>query len=300
MNKLFCIFAVVMVMMFTACEKEEILNLDNQNKNNILAFKSIEEFNNTLAKVNAMSKPERLEWERHQGFKSFGTICDEFYETINPERFKNVEEVQLFVAQHNDKIELYTSSDGEIYCVTRDFDNTKRYLMNGNKEYIIGSIIVRDDKDKEIGKSNIPSSIAQQKASAAFVQSYEIIANNKIGNDNYRMHIWIDTYNSFNGYWTYVHKELKLSNFSRFLAIWWLKTYSTEYRITLKTTDTAYGLLTDGNGSNTIIEAIKSKYIIGYSLLVVACPGNSSPQLVYHNIYATNEKGCLINQTKTY
>ncbi|MEA4935787.1 MAG: hypothetical protein VB102_03995 [Paludibacter sp.] len=248
-----------------------------------------------------MSEPERLEWERQQGFKSFGTICDEFYETIDPERFKSIQEVQGYVAQHNDKIELYTSSNGEIYCVTRDFNNTKRYLMNGNREYVIGSVIVKDEESTQSEKAFISSNnLGQQKASAEFVQSDEIIAQSKIGSDNYRMHIWIDTYNSFDGNWTYVLKELKLSNFARWLAIWWERTYSTEYRITLKTTDVAYGLRVDGNGSDTIIEGIKSKYIIGYPLLVVAGPGNSSPQLVYYSIYAKNEKGCLINRSKTY
>lgn len=248
-----------------------------------------------------MTKPERLEWEKQQGFKSFGTICDEFYETIEPERFRSIKEVQDYVDQHNDKIELHTSSDGEIYCITKDFNNTKRYLMNENREYLVGSVIVKDKENMQPEKSLISSNNSgQQKASAAFVQSDEIIKQSKIGSDNYRMHIWIDTYNSFDGNWTLVHKELKLSNFARWLAIWWERTYSTEYRITLETTDTAYLLQIDGNGSNTITEGIKSKYIIGYYLPVVAGPGNSSPQLVYYNIYAQNEKGCLINQSKTY
>lgn len=301
MKNLFCILAIITSMMFTACEKEDVINHDTQKKENILVFKSIEEFDNTLAKVNAMTESERLEWEKQQGFKSFGTICDEFYETIEPEQFKSIEEVRTFVEKNNDKIEFYTSSDGEIYCVTKDFNNSKRYLMNENREYVIGSVIVKDEDNMQpYADLTSNNSFGQQKVSGIPVQSDDIIAQNKIGNDNYRMHIWIKTFNSFDGYWTYLHRELKLSNFARWLAIWWERTYSTEYRITLQTTDVTFGLVTRGNGSNTIIEGIKSKYIIGEYFPIVGGPGNSSPRLVYYDIYARNAKGCSIDNTKTY
>ncbi|GAB1414966.1 hypothetical protein MASR2M117_03720 [Paludibacter sp.] len=58
-------------------------------------YDGVEEFNNTLLKVNSMTKSERLEWEKQQGFKSFGTICNEFYETIDPASFKSNEEANM-------------------------------------------------------------------------------------------------------------------------------------------------------------------------------------------------------------
>ena len=129
---------------FTSCDKNEeaIATLENP-KQSILTFKTFDEYNETLSKVNAMSKAERLVWENEQGFKSFGTICDEFYETIDPESFKSVDEVKAFVLKNSDKIELYICSDGETYCVTKEFKNEKRTIMNNKKMYIIGATVYK-------------------------------------------------------------------------------------------------------------------------------------------------------------
>lgn len=297
---------LITIFALTSCDKEELNVVESQTtlKQSILTFSTQEEFTNTMDKVNAMSKVQRLNWEKEQGFKSFGTICDEFYEKINPEQFKSIEEVKLFVSKNADKIELYTSSDGEIYCVVKDFRNTKRYLINRDKEYKIGVTTYKEEGDNQAEKYSVINSLGLQKANAAIVTSDEIIDENKIGSDTYRMHIWIDTYNYYDTsvYVTFLKNELKLSNFARWLAIWWERTYSTDYRITLKTTDGAYGLLTAGNGSNTITEDIKSKYILNsYNYLPIG--GGSiftNPRLVSYTIYAKNAKGCVIDQSKTY
>lgn len=300
------IFSVLMIIFaLTSCDKEELIvsEPNTVSQQSILSFKTTEEFNTTLAKVTAMTKTERLAWEEEQGFKSLGTICDEFYETINPMDFKSINEVKIFVAKNSDKVEFYTSSDGETYCVSKGFNNAERYLMNKEGAYIISSVVIKNDDSKQIAENNTSNTFGIQKAPAAFVTSYEIIDNNVIGNDTYRMHIWIDTYNYFDSFegMTFLKNELKLSNFARWLAIWWERTYSTEYRITLQTSDIAYGLLTFGNGAHTITEGIKSKYIINVNLPVAGGPGvNSQPHLVYHNIYAKNSKGCVIDETKTY
>lgn len=297
---------LITIFALTSCDKEELNVVESQTtlKQSILTFSTQEEFTNTMDKVNAMSKVQRLNWEKEQGFKSFGTICDEFYEKINPEQFKSIEEVKLFVSKNADKIELYTSSDRETYCVVKDFRNTKRYLINRDKEYKIGVTTYKEEGDNQAEKYSVINSLGLQKANAAIVTSDEIIDENKIGSDTYRMHIWIDTYNYYDTsvYVTFLKNELKLSNFARWLAIWWERTYSTDYRITLKTTDGAYGLLTAGNGSNTITEDIKSKYILNsYNYLPIG--GGSiftNPRLVSYTIYAKNAKGCVIDQSKTY
>ena len=237
-NIKYILSVLITIFALTSCDKEELNVAESQTalKQSILTFSTQEEFTNTMDKVNAMSKVQRLNWEKEQGFKSFGTICDEFYETINPEQFKSIEEVKSFVAKNADKIELYTSSDGETYCVTKDFRNTKRYLINRDKEYKIGVTTYKEEGDNQAEKYSVTNSLGLQKANAAIVTSDEIIDENKIGSDTYRMHIWINTYNYYDTsvYVTFLKNELKLSNFARWLAIWWERTYSTEYRITLK------------------------------------------------------------------
>ncbi len=300
MKKIFCLITMIAVIIFTACEKEDLINHNTKEHVGIPCFQSIDEFNEVLAKIPAMSKPERLKWEKSKDFKSFGTISDEFYESVDPYRFKTMKEVKEFVSLNNDKIDLFTLSDGEMYCTSKDYENPKRYLINENREYIIGTQVFKDEEKMSEKTNNNYILNSPLKAPSAFTQSDEIIATSKIGRDNYKMHIKIKTYNLFDGLMTNVHKELKLTNYARWLAIWWERTYTTEYRITLKTKDYAYGVTTDGNGDNTMTQGIKSQYIIGYMLPVVAGPGNSSPELVYYNVYAKNEKNCVVNKSKTY
>lgn len=128
----------------TSCDKNEdaIATLQPTNQD-ILTFSNEQEFNNTLAKVSAMKPEERSAWEKSKGFKSFGTICDEFYATIEPQSFKTMEDVNAFVAKNNDKIQIYTSAAGDKYCEVKEFDNSSRYLMNKDKMYIVGDSVIR-------------------------------------------------------------------------------------------------------------------------------------------------------------
>ena len=84
----------------TSCSKtsDELASVAST-KQDILTFKTTEEFNATVQKVNSMKADERVAWEKSQGFKSFGTICDEFYATIEPQNFKTIEQVNDFVAK---------------------------------------------------------------------------------------------------------------------------------------------------------------------------------------------------------
>ncbi len=301
-KNIFTIAIIAIIFVLSSCEKDEVAQsqLNASATKDILTFATQEDFDKTFAKVNAMTKEERLAWEKEQGFKSFGTICDEFYETINPESFKSVEEVKAFVAKNSDKIEFYTSSDGETYCVSKQFNNPKRYLSNKNNEIMIGTakqLCINTEILEQINDNNL----GLYKSTSAIVKSDEIIKDLKVKNDTYRMHIWIDTYNSSNGWETWLVNQVKLTNFARSLGIWWEKTYSTSYKITLVTTDDQWGQMTGGYGSNTITENIKSKNIIYGSFPCAGGTVNTGPRLVSHNIYAKNNtKGVVISSVKTY
>jgi hypothetical protein len=141
----------------------------------ILTFATQEDFDKTLAKVNAMTKEERLAWEKEQGFKSFGTICDEFYATIQPENFKSLEEVQVFVARNSDKIKLDTDNNGQISCYTQEYDNNKRYLLDKNRMFIVGN---KAYKSFENGiEVSVDASLTNR---ISTVKDYNLLAENGI------------------------------------------------------------------------------------------------------------------------
>ena len=171
-----------------------------------------------------MTKEERLAWEKEQGFKSFGTICDEFYETIDPESFKSSEEVKAFVAKHSDKIEFYTSSDGEIYCVTKDFLNIERFLLNKKQAYKIGQDIITSTND-QLTENQF---MFAKKAATAVITKADKYDNREIkgpgigDDDTYRIHVWLSTELGGNG--TKHFSMLSIKNFYRALGAWFFKT----------------------------------------------------------------------------
>lgn len=180
-----------------------------------------------------MTKEERSAWENEKGFKSFGTICDEFYETIEPENFKSLDEIKAFVDKNSDKIEFYTSSDGETYCVTKDFKNPIKYLINKNQTCILSNNLISFAKNEKL--SNISIIHKSSSNTLTNISKYDRYKEGEIGSDTYRTHVWLETYffssSSYgmpgsNEYITFV----ELKNFSRALGIWWLIDASTTHR----------------------------------------------------------------------
>ncbi len=274
MKKVIFIFAIILTAL-TSCEKEEITVSETSKPQNkeILTFATQEEFEETLAKVNAMSKEERLAWEKEQGFKSFGTICDEFYETIDPERFKSSEEVKAFVAKHSDKIEFYTSSDGEIYCVTKHFKIKEKYMINKNLACKIGEQYYTFH-NKSINTNNL----FLKKATNTVITEADAYGNASIGNDTYRIHTWIDTYLFQNEH----RVAILVKNFSRSLGIWWLKDAMTTINFTFTTSDSQNN--TNSSSFNTI------KYFDNYEFLAAytAPIYSTSPYFLRYNCHTEN------------
>lgn len=128
----------------TSCSKtsDELASVAST-KQDILTFKTVEEFNTTVQKVNAMKPEERSAWEKSKGFKSFGTICDEFYSTINFDNFKNEAEVLEFIKSNNDKIQIIEHSDSSKCFETQEFNNDTRFLMNKDGMYIVGNTVYK-------------------------------------------------------------------------------------------------------------------------------------------------------------
>lgn len=151
MKKIIYIFAI-MLFALVSCDKEEVSITDNTKvtEQEILTFATQEEFELTLAKVNAMTKEERLLWEKEQGFKSFGTICDEFYESIDFESLKSID--MLKTMDTNKLIKIY-SFEKETIIEPIEIDAKERFLMNKNKMYIVSNMVFKIVDSKQISTS---------------------------------------------------------------------------------------------------------------------------------------------------
>ncbi len=250
---------MLIILAFNSCDKNEIISAYENNKQGILTFSTIEEFSAAVQKVNTMNSDERLAWESSKGFKSFGTICEEFYCSINYENFSNFEEIKSFVETNKSYIQLIQDSNGEISCVTREYDRPERYIMNENRMYIVGGRaykifpdnkkvscdIAHMEKLKAIADLNqiakdqgsiydITEMPLPVRASTKSIDQYfERMEKKSIGNKNYRTIVRIETvtflWNSLGLPGTISYAIwYRIRNQSQFI-IWWNTNARTEY-----------------------------------------------------------------------
>jgi hypothetical protein len=152
MKKIIYIFAI-MLFALVSCDKEELTITDSTKvtEKEILTFATQEEFEQTLAKVNAMTNEERLLWEKEQGFKSFGTICDEYYASLDPKDYKTFDELK---SKLNHNFSNLYEEDGSYFLEPKLLSDGRRYLMGERR-----MIIVADNALKVFDKGDIVTSI---------------------------------------------------------------------------------------------------------------------------------------------
>ncbi len=323
---------------FTSCDKNElaISEIQKNTKTDILTFATQEDFDKTLAKVNAMTKEERLAWEKQQGFKSFGTICDEFYATIQPENFKSLEEVKAFVSKNSDKIELYTSSDGETYCEPKDYNGLFRNISGINEMFIIGDKAYKVVENKLVSSSLKNIDELKKCTKITFVENsavFEIqptvesgssnifkvsnaIDNSaykegtiKIGSDNYKLKLYLRTTSYRNVsdprnqspylsfYYAFRRTESRQINYARWMMIWWVKRYNSQISGTISTNDSY-----NASQSLTIVtqtgpcDDSEYKQICDDKYTYIDPNNNSTSYFVNYNITAKNTEKDLTVQ----
>jgi hypothetical protein len=65
-----------------------------------------------LSTVLEMSTSEKVNWAERKGFTSYGVEADIFYESVDPDKFKNEEEIIAFV-EKSKCLEIVNECDGE-------------------------------------------------------------------------------------------------------------------------------------------------------------------------------------------
>jgi hypothetical protein len=147
------IFAVAIATV--SCTKNENLLEEVIPEMAIQSFASDSEMDVALYEVLSLSQEERIAKDVARGFKSFGTIAQKLYETIDPDQFKNLEEIKAFVEKHGKYLQLLPEGNGEYTLEVVAYRNPYRYLANENGEIKIGGSICKITEesviDAEIG-----------------------------------------------------------------------------------------------------------------------------------------------------
>lgn len=148
MKKIF--YTVILACLILSCERSNINDPIKEDKkslsadlSNILSFESITEYIEAQKVVNSLSEVELKNYEESKGYKSFGRLCDEFYKSIDPEEFTSIEMVKAFVSSNRDYLQLIEDANGEFTLETVLSFNSNRYLLNGDKMFIIGEIVYK-------------------------------------------------------------------------------------------------------------------------------------------------------------
>jgi len=319
----FSILAFTLV--FASCNnKEELAGVANKTTatpTDILTFNTKAEFDSTVQKVSLMSPDEKKSWEKSKGFKSFGTTCDEFYQTINPERFKSSNEVNDFIAQNSDKICIYTNDAGDKYCEVKEFDNTSRFIMNSNKMYIVGTTVFKQFEEglissdiANVDKLKNAKNYNDLSNDAEITRIFKIGQTRKIANargprfrevfkDKGSKRLVVRLRSDFfseNGY-TKNWYLIQVSNYNRWAGILWGFTVNTSYNITLNTID-------DNKKENLKLSFTKSETNdplrehtpLDHKLIVWAVGTDTGNRILSYTVTGSNDSGCIINASENF
>jgi len=165
---------LIVVLALASCSKEPIFKSKEKNvssegmkkissyenpldlvkeRDGMLVFESIEHFFEATEAISKLDDIERLAFEERFNFGSFGTIADNFYRDINFDDLKDKEQLENFVKEHSQVLELEYSNDdsqklpeGEEnlpVLLPANFYDSERWLMNKDKMYIIDDAVYK-------------------------------------------------------------------------------------------------------------------------------------------------------------
>jgi hypothetical protein len=322
-NKLtkFALSILTVVFVLTGCNKnEDDLAITIKKKQDILTFKSVEEFDSTVQKVNVMKVEERSAWEKTNGFKSFGTICDEKYEIAKNINFKSLDESLAYIATQSDYIQVIDHANGDKCCVTKDFLNPARYIMNASQMYIVGTKAY-----KNIENNNVSTDIANIETLKLIknikdLKSYPFlikgtqsktpiqkITNANVGNSffdwdtrttyaTFRIEIYLDTKVGSDGGNTVRNTSCVIKNYKqKALGIFWTIDRVTTFDVKLTSSDN-YDRVTQNNCSGNKI--VFSTYSAPWPLYVIAGgPVDEAPYFTKVIYSASNDETCSVSHT---
>jgi hypothetical protein len=135
----------VVIIALSACKKDQSNPQDSKNESSmkILAFKNMEEYQQTLKEVSSLTSDERVAWEEAKGFKSFGRVCDEVYANAQPEIFTTLEEFNELVSKSSKYLYLEKLPNGELSLEKVLQKSECRYLINSDNMFQVGQNVYK-------------------------------------------------------------------------------------------------------------------------------------------------------------
>ncbi len=119
---------------FTSDTQEEVLAFG---ESPILQFNSYDELMAEAKRTLNFTLEQLKAEEEAKGYVSFGRMADEIYEQALTEDFGSFAELEIFVENNSDYLQIIVGEDGEKVLETRFYNNLFRYVMNKDRMYQI-------------------------------------------------------------------------------------------------------------------------------------------------------------------
>ncbi|MFZ4726452.1 MAG: hypothetical protein ACOYMD_13540 [Paludibacter sp.] len=214
----------IVIIAMSGCKKETTETVTSKNANDqILKYKSIEDFDKSVSTVLKMTPEERKLWAKEKSFVSFGVKCDEIYSNSHPENFTTIEQFKKLVENNSAFLLLEKQENGEFSLETVISKSPFRYFANLERMYQIDDKIYKvleegiiSTNSKNIEKLKL---VNEQNYALKYVKDPDLVFSNFLngqelstqtkstmiigcGNNiddyqssgNDRTHLWIDTY----------------------------------------------------------------------------------------------------------
>ncbi len=250
----FTFLLLFLTFILNSCQKDEVENTTFSD--NILVFKSMEEFESTIEEISKMSDNDRANWQKDKNFKSFGTISNSFFESINFDSIKDIEELKALDAD-NKYLNIY-KEEGEWVFEPKELNSIERFVVNEDMLYIIDSTAYKlidgglvSSSIKSIEKLKNLKSIDEASFSSIFsinrvgksslksVLLEEHTFSNTSWDKEYKIKVWIQTENFWAFFPTRTQREVEftVTNYKKGILGWYTKKLPTTYNVFLDTYD---------------------------------------------------------------
>ena len=126
-----------------------------------------------------MNNEERLSYEKLNGYESFYRKSIEVYKSFNFANVKSVDEIERFVAENAQYVEIFTNDNGEKEFLPKLFYNPFKYIVSGNMEFYFKDKKYNISKIEDDGVINFENMIVVYPELEEFSKFYEFSHSNK-------------------------------------------------------------------------------------------------------------------------
>jgi rubredoxin len=215
-----------------------------------LHFKNLQDYYAQKCMLESYTLEERSEYERSNGYTSFGSVCDKKFGEIELDDLKSLSDVIDLVENNKDYFRLIKDNDGELTFEMALYNNPDRYLINVDRIYAVGNNVykVLDDVTistkfenltelNEVNESNISKyynrldySIVRRSISSPIKDAVTIKDGNyNCGDEFYdesqdggeRTKLWLNWLVVDHGYGLFaIESGITIKPYTRILGIW--------------------------------------------------------------------------------